>query len=95
MKSWWMVAGPGGPALECRDVAQPTPGLGQLRVRVQAASLNRGEFITGQGLLGQLSQPKAMGMEAVVITPQEFADLMRNELVKLRKVVAAARLPLL
>ena len=64
MKSWWMVAGPGGPALECRDVAQPTPGPGQLRVRVQAASLNRGEFITGQGLLGQLSQPKAMGMEA-------------------------------
>jgi tripartite-type tricarboxylate transporter receptor subunit TctC len=38
---------------------------------------------------------QAMGMEAVVFTPQEFADLMRNELVKLRKVVAAARLPLL
>ena len=64
MKSWWMVAGASGPELECRDVAQPTPGPGQLRVRVQAASLNRGEFITGQGLLGQLSQPKAMGMEA-------------------------------
>ncbi len=37
----------------------------------------------------------AMGMEAVTITPQEFADLLRSEVVKQRKVVAAAKLPLL
>ena len=64
MKSWWMVAGSQGPELELRETQSPTPGPGQLLVQVQAASLNRGEFITGQGLLGQLSQPKAMGMEA-------------------------------
>jgi len=64
MKSWWMVAGPAGPELELRDVPAPVPAAGQLLVQVQAAGLNRGEFITGQGLLGQLSQPKALGMEA-------------------------------
>ncbi len=60
-----MVAGSAGPALELRDTPTPTPGPGQLLVQVQAAGLNRGEFITGQGLLGQLSQPKAMGMASV------------------------------
>ncbi len=35
-----------------------------------------------------------MGMEAASSTPQEFADHIRNEMVKLRKVVAAAKLPL-
>ncbi len=37
----------------------------------------------------------AMGMEAVSSKPQEYADHLRNEMVKLRKVVAAAKLPLL
>jgi tripartite-type tricarboxylate transporter receptor subunit TctC len=35
-----------------------------------------------------------MGMEAAGSTPQEYADHLRNEMVKLRKVVAAAKLPL-
>lgn len=35
-----------------------------------------------------------MGMEAVSSTPQEYADHLRSEMVKLRKVVAAAKLPL-
>jgi tripartite-type tricarboxylate transporter receptor subunit TctC len=35
-----------------------------------------------------------MGMESVSSTPQEYADHLRNEMVKLRKVVAAAKLPL-
>ncbi|MDI9330207.1 MAG: zinc-binding dehydrogenase [Alphaproteobacteria bacterium] len=64
MKSWWMVAGAAGPELQLRETPAPMAGPGQLLVQVHAASLNRGEFITGQGLLGQLSQPKAMGMEA-------------------------------
>jgi NADPH:quinone reductase-like Zn-dependent oxidoreductase len=64
MKSWWMVAGASGPELELRETPPPQPGPGQLAVQVHAAGLNRGEFITGQGLLGQLSKPKAMGMEA-------------------------------
>jgi tripartite-type tricarboxylate transporter receptor subunit TctC len=37
----------------------------------------------------------AMGMEAVSTTPQEYADHLRSEVVKLRKVVSAAKLPLL
>lgn len=37
----------------------------------------------------------AMGMETVTITPQEYSDQLRNEMVKLRKIVAAAKLPLL
>ncbi len=37
----------------------------------------------------------AMGMDTVTTTPQEYADLLRNEMAKLRKVVAAAKLPLL
>lgn len=36
----------------------------------------------------------AMGMETVTTTPQEYADHLRSEMVKLRKVVAAAKLPL-
>lgn len=36
-----------------------------------------------------------MGMETVTTTPQEYADHLRGEMVKLRKVVAAAKLPLL
>jgi tripartite-type tricarboxylate transporter receptor subunit TctC len=35
-----------------------------------------------------------MGMESVSSAPQEYADHLRNEMVKLRKVVAAAKLPL-
>ncbi len=36
----------------------------------------------------------AMGMEAVTTTPQEYAEHLREEMVKLRKVVAAAKIPL-
>ena len=36
----------------------------------------------------------AMGMQAISSTPQEYADYLRNDMVKLRKVVAAAKLPL-
>ena len=36
----------------------------------------------------------AMGMQALSSTPQEYTDYLRNEMVKLRKVVAAAKLPL-
>lgn len=36
-----------------------------------------------------------MGMEAVTNTQQEYSDLLKREIVQLRKVVAAAKLPLL
>ena len=53
MKSWWMLMTDVDTALELRDVPLPEPGPGQLRVRVQAASLNRGEFVLGHGLHGK------------------------------------------
>ena len=37
----------------------------------------------------------AMGMDTVTTTPQEYTDHLHNQMVKLRKVVATAKLPLL
>jgi NADPH:quinone reductase-like Zn-dependent oxidoreductase len=50
MKSWWMMMTHADTVLEQRDVALPEPGPQQLLVRMHAASLNRGEFVSGHGL---------------------------------------------
>lgn len=63
MQSWWMQLDAQGARLEQRDVAVPQPGPGQLLVRVQAASLNRGEFVAGHGLHGAPGSWKAIGGE--------------------------------
>jgi len=52
----------GRATLECRDVEAPTPGPGQLLVKMRAASLNRGELIVGHGLI-KPGAAKAAGME--------------------------------
>ena len=62
MKSYWMVSNDTGAHLELRDVDMPTPGDGQVLVKMHAASLNRGEFIHGHGLHAAGSA-KAAGME--------------------------------
>lgn len=49
--------------LEQRQVDVPKPGAGQLLVRLQAAGLNRGEFLFGHGLHGAGGQWKAIGGE--------------------------------
>lgn len=64
MQSWWMNMTGAGSVLEQRDVAVPQPGAGQLLVRVRAASLNRGEFVSGHGLHGPAGAWKAIGTEA-------------------------------
>lgn len=48
--------------LECREVAVPEPAPGQVLVKMHAASLNRGEFIVGHGLL-KPGAAKPAGME--------------------------------
>ncbi len=49
MKSYWLVPASGAVALELRDVARPEPKDGQLLIKVQASSFNRGELIPGHG----------------------------------------------
>jgi NADPH2:quinone reductase len=63
MQSWWMQQDEHGSTLEQRDQAVPQPGPQQLLVRVQAASLNRGEFVAGHGLHGPAGTWKAIGGE--------------------------------
>jgi len=64
MQSYWMQMTESGGALELRDVAIPVPGPKQLLVRVHASSLNRGEFLAGQGRPGKPGPWKAIGGEA-------------------------------
>lgn len=62
MKSYWMVSDAHGSRLELRQVDTPSPGAGQVLVKMHAASLNRGEFIHGHGLHAAGSA-KPAGME--------------------------------
>jgi NADPH2:quinone reductase len=50
MKAWYLQPRESAIALELREAAVPEPAAGQVRVRIRAASLNRGEFIVGHGL---------------------------------------------
>lgn len=62
MKAWFIVSGRDATSVELRDVPVPEPKAGELLVKVQAAGLNRGEFIAGHGLSG--GAPKVGGIEA-------------------------------
>ena len=55
MRAYFSVPGGG---LEVREVAAPEPGPGQMRVRIRAAGLNRGEF------LGKVAAAKPAGTDA-------------------------------
>ncbi|RZL87811.1 MAG: zinc-binding alcohol dehydrogenase [Variovorax sp.] len=63
MQSYWMQMADESTVLEMRETASPQPGPQQLLLRMHAASLNRGEFVTGHGLHGQPGSWKAIGGE--------------------------------
>ncbi len=62
MKSWYLRTTADEAVPELREVDPPQPGNGQLRVRLRAAGLNRGEFILGHGLQ-KAGSAKAIGLE--------------------------------
>ena len=62
MRSYFMQGVDGRAILESRETEIPEPAAGQLLIRMHAASLNRGEFIVGHGLL-KPGAAKPAGME--------------------------------
>jgi NADPH:quinone reductase-like Zn-dependent oxidoreductase len=64
MKSYWIRTEGSAMQLEMREVEPPQPGPGQMRVRLQAAALNRGELIAGHGLHAPNQPARAAGFEA-------------------------------
>jgi NADPH2:quinone reductase len=62
MRSWWMDVNGDSALLQLREVPQPQPGPGQVLLRLHAAALNRGEFITGHGLHAKPGA-RAIGLE--------------------------------
>jgi NADPH:quinone reductase-like Zn-dependent oxidoreductase len=52
MKAWWTKTDSTGVTLELRDTPVPQPRAGEVRIRVRAVSLNRGEFLAPAGSRG-------------------------------------------
>lgn len=63
MKAYVLRAEAHGMALELREKSQPQPSPSQLLVKIRAASLNRGELISGHGLI-KAGTEKPAGMDA-------------------------------
>lgn len=83
MRSYSMNSTTNGLELVLKEVDQPKPGPKQVLVKVKAAGLNRGEFITGHGLI-QVGKSVMLGMEAageVVALGQEMTHIPIGEAV--------------
>ncbi|MDB5941820.1 MAG: Alcohol dehydrogenase, zinc-binding protein [Ramlibacter sp.] len=64
MKSWWIRTEGNAMRLDLRDSPVPQAKAGELRIRVHAASLNRGEFVAGLGLHAAGAPARPAGFEA-------------------------------
>ena len=70
MKSYWIQTQGSGMHLEMRDVEIRPPQAGQMRVRLHAAALNRGELIAGHGLHAPNQPARAAGFEAAGVVEE-------------------------
>jgi NADPH:quinone reductase-like Zn-dependent oxidoreductase len=62
---------PGGPeVLQIEQRPIPTPGVGQVLIRVKAFGLNRSELFTRQGYSPSVKLPRILGIEAVGIVDE-------------------------
>lgn len=50
VKSWFLNSDAQSSTLELREIPVPEPKAGEIRIKVRAASLNRGEFLRSPGL---------------------------------------------
>jgi synaptic vesicle membrane protein VAT-1 len=57
MRAVWITRAGGPAALAVRETADPEPGPGQVRIRVQAAGLNFAEVMAAQGLYPDAPKP--------------------------------------
>lgn len=63
MKAYWLGITADGTFLEEREIPTPEPADGQLLVRVHAAGLNRGEFMSRRDLHGGSGEGRPAGTE--------------------------------
>jgi NADPH2:quinone reductase len=62
VKQWWAVPGEIGAVPELRDVLVPTPGFGEVLVRMAGAGVNRGELMFNRLL--KIDNPKARAVRS-------------------------------
>lgn len=75
MKAWWIRTEGQTMQLELRDTPMPQAKAGEVRVRIHAASLNRGEFVAGLGLHAATGPARPAGFEAAGEVDQAGADV--------------------
>jgi NADPH2:quinone reductase len=76
MKAMRIVPGPGGGRLEVQDAQVPTPGAGQVLVRVRAAGVNRGEVNQVRRATAGAPQPSGVEFAGEVAATGEGARAM-------------------